>query len=117
MAWERRGKKQFYYRSIRSGGKTKKVYCGSGALGRAAAELDERRREENQGLVAVHQATRMQVKGVEGQSRHLTARCQLLAEAVLLVSGFHRHKRMAWRRWHAARRRAIHEPARTLRRR
>jgi hypothetical protein len=42
MAWERRGKKQFYYRSIRSGGKTKKVYCGGGALGRAAAELDER---------------------------------------------------------------------------
>ena len=38
MAWERRGNQHYFYRSVRCGGKVKKIYYGRGDLAMAAAE-------------------------------------------------------------------------------
>jgi hypothetical protein len=41
MAWERRGGKQYYYRSVRQGNSVWKQYLGMGEKGRLAAEADQ----------------------------------------------------------------------------
>ena len=56
MAWEKRGKGTFYYRSRRVGGRVVKLYCGPGVVGRIAAEQDARRRQERQGQMAAYLA-------------------------------------------------------------
>ena len=38
MAWERRGNKRYFYKSVRVGGKVKKIYFGVGPVAVAAAE-------------------------------------------------------------------------------
>jgi hypothetical protein len=38
MAWERRGNRRYFYRSVRVGGKVKKKYLGRGPLAEVAAE-------------------------------------------------------------------------------
>ena len=103
MGWEKRGKARFYYRGVRVAGRVKKVYCGGGALGRVAAELDAHRRDERQARLAALAAERVRLKGVQAMSRQFDKACGLLSEAVLLVNGFHRPNRVAWRRWHEAR--------------
>ena len=108
MGWEARGRRRFYYRAFRVGGRVKKVYCGGGALGRVAAERDARRRDERQARLAALAAERARLAEVQALARRLDAECGLLTEAVLLVNGFHRPHRARWRKWHAARR-ATHE--------
>jgi hypothetical protein len=109
MAWEKRGKARFYYRSARAGGRVKKVYCGGGNLGRVAAEVDARRREERQARLAALAAERGRLEEVLALLRRLDGECRLLTEAVLLVNGFHRPNRVAWRKWDEARRTAAVE--------
>jgi hypothetical protein len=117
MAWEKRGRRTYFYRSVRTGRRTRKVYCGGGAVGQMAAAADARRREQRQADLVARQAKAAHLQEVEGLARELRARCQLLADAVLLVSGFHRPYRLAWRTWHAARRASKHELARAGRHR
>ena len=117
MGWERHGQRAYYYRSVRVAGWPAKVYCGGGALGRVAAELDARRRDERQARLAALAAERVRLGEVQALSRRLDVECQLLAEATLLVSGFRRPNRVRWRRWHAARRAAAQHPATAGRRR
>ena len=104
MAWERRSGGLFYYRGRRIAGKVLKTYLGRGTAAQAAALADERRRAERQ---AERVAWLCEVARVE-QARMLSeehkSQCQLLAEAILLAGGCHRHKRSSWRRWHEARR-------------
>src|SRR3954447_10261663 len=100
MGWEKRGKARFYYRGVRVNGRVKKVFCGGGALGRVAAELDARRRDERQARLDALAAERVRVREVQSLSRRLDAGCGLLTEAVLLVNGFHCPNRVPWRKWH-----------------
>ena len=49
MAWERRRNQRFYYKSVRAGGKVKKVYFGKGPaaeLAATATEWGQRHRKE-----------------------------------------------------------------------
>ena len=52
MAFERRGNKRYFYKSVRVGGKVKKIYFGVGPVAIAAAEamkvtrLERERRRE-----------------------------------------------------------------------
>ena len=45
MAWERRGSRSYYYRSVREGDRVRKVYVGTGPTAEQAAEADRRRRQ------------------------------------------------------------------------
>jgi hypothetical protein len=117
MGWEKRGGTKFYYRGVRVHGRVTKVYCGGGALGRAAAELDARRRDERQAQLAALAAERVRLEEVQALSGRLDAKCGLLTDAVLLVTGFHRPNRVGWRKWHAARRAAARHRAGAGRRR
>ena len=103
MAWERRAKSAYYYRSVRVGSSVTKVYCGGGAAGRAAAEADAARRRRRQVDALAWQRERSSLESVAAAGRLYEEACALLAEAVLLAAGFRRAKRSPWRPWHAGR--------------
>src|SRR5260370_23738778 len=102
MAWEKHGRRAYYYRAIRVAGRVRKVYCGGGMVGQLAAAADARRRADQQAQLVGWLAGRARLEEVECLTRQLQKECELLAEAVLLAAGFHRPERRHWRRWHDA---------------
>ena len=104
MAFERRGGRLIYYLSRWLGGKPRRLYIGSGDVGRIAAGIDARHRCERQAQLARWQAEKTRLEAAQALSRELHLACILLMNAVLLTAGFHRRKRESWGRWYAARR-------------
>lgn len=76
----------------------RKVYFGAGAAGRAAAEEGARRRAERQAEAAHQAQARADHQAVEGLGAELRRRCELLADLVLVTSGYSRPRRKPWRR-------------------
>jgi hypothetical protein len=46
VAWEERGGRRYYYRSVRRGGRVVKEYVGTGPLTEATVQLDEEDRRK-----------------------------------------------------------------------
>jgi hypothetical protein len=103
MAWQKRGKSHYYYRSRRVGTKTFRDYMGSGQVAQLSAELDVQRREQRQadrtGWVDFVSHVQEADAALESLNRH----CRVLAAAVLLIQGFHCHNG-EWRRYRVRRR-------------
>jgi hypothetical protein len=99
MAWEKRGERSYFYRTIRHGGGWRRVYYGTGPVGQFAAEVDALRRAENQAFVAAAQTARARLEEVISQTLELQRGCELLTSAVLFLAGYHRASRHRWRPW------------------
>jgi hypothetical protein len=96
MGWERRRKKDFYYRSQRTGNQVRKVYLGGGEIARQAAAKDaatKARRAADQAALAELQA---KLAGLDGLANEAQQGAELLTEAALLAIGFREH-RGEWR--------------------
>jgi hypothetical protein len=98
MAWELRGNRSYYYRSVRRGGRVIKEYVGTGRVAELYARLDalarERRANERQDR-AVEQDS---WNALEAQTDELIRITDALVAATLTVAGYYRHDRGAWRR-------------------
>ena len=97
MAWERRGSKSYYYRSVREHGRVRKVYVGSGPVARQAAAADQehaladrRRRERTATLRDAILA--IDVVASRGREEFIERASRFLEEA-----GYHYH-RGSWRK-------------------
>jgi|SRR5580704_4089178 hypothetical protein len=102
MAWEVRGDRRYYYRSVREGGKVRRVYVGRGPVAEAAAEFDALARS-----VRDDARDRSKAAGGDWQRRlaaaleplrRLDALVGALAALTLVDAGYHRPHRGAWRR-------------------
>jgi hypothetical protein len=102
MGWENRNGKRFYYRKRRQGRRVISEYIGSGPIAEFMATIVQRERQD--------QATQLMKKKqdferVLNEDRELDTACDLVRDLtrwILLVSGFHAHKRQ-WRRRRSAR--------------
>jgi hypothetical protein len=104
MAWEMRGKRAYYYRTFREKkGGWRRSYFGTGPIGRLAAAADALRRAEREDYAAAQRTARSRLKEAIAQTIELHCGCELLASAVLLLAGFHRPARHAWRIWRRGR--------------
>jgi len=105
MGWERRhaGRQSYFYKSVRAGKRVKKVYLGCGAVGEAAAEGEAARRQQSQDDALAWIAKKTRLESLVALEKSYMEVCGLLADATLLVAGFHRAKRSAWRPWYVAR--------------
>jgi hypothetical protein len=103
MAWERRGGKAYFYRSVRRGGKVGKEYLGGGAAGQAAAAADQARRAARLAERAAFEREQAGFAAAEALTGACGAGCEVLLEAVLLASGFRRRNRQRWRAWREGR--------------
>jgi len=87
----------YYYRSVREGGRVRKEYVGSGALGEVAAALDELKRRQREEEAAYWREERERLQRSAAFLQELEEAAQILTRAQLLVSGFHK-RNGEWRR-------------------
>lgn len=100
MAWEQRKNtsQRYYYRSRRlPNGRVVKTYHGTGHCGARAAEVDRRKRAEQELQHHRHRALLEHIQHVAAPLDKLCEACDLITEAVLLSAGYHNH-RGEWRK-------------------
>ena len=98
MAWEQRGRRLYYYRSVREGGRVRKEYVGTGPTAAAIARLEtlDRDRREWQ-----RSEERREREDLDAADRPLQEFCEVtdaLARAALLLAGYRQHARGHWRK-------------------
>src|SRR4051812_13236287 len=97
MGWERRGAGEFYYRTLRRGAKTERVYLGKGPEAELAAALDQQRRRQRDRERQDRGLMRLTWRGACEPLDALEAVIDLLVRAHLLAAGY-RCRRGEWRR-------------------
>lgn len=103
MAWETRNGRKYFYRSVHRAGKVTKHYFGTGLIGTIAANTMARHSAERR---AAHKAWKQQEEQLDGADRLTRAMYdwgQLVIDAALYASGFHRPCRHGWREWRRGR--------------
>jgi hypothetical protein len=94
MAWEKRGRKKFYYRSYRKNGRVQKMCFGSGQRAQQAYEEDLRKQEAKER----ERATRKEIQALDQQTNSIRDMTRTIANAHLLLGGYHQHHRGEWRK-------------------
>ena len=97
MAWEERGSRRYYYRSVRRGSRVVKEYVGTGPVAEATAQLDEenRLRREEEAQAWKEEARRMEA--LEAPIAELCGAAETLARAALVATEYRQHNRGEWR--------------------
>jgi hypothetical protein len=98
MAWEQRGDRTYYYRSVRSGTRVTKEYAGSGLMGVLGAEFDAEQREQRAYERERHARERAAWAALEQPARAVDDLADMLTAAALLAAGYRQHDRGEWRR-------------------
>ena len=91
----------YYYRSVRKGERVRKEYVGGGALGEAAAALDEVKRRQREEEADYWREERERLERSAAFLQELEEAAEVLVRAHLLSSGCHQHKGQ-WRRQRGA---------------
>jgi hypothetical protein len=93
MAWENRERGGPYYtRSRREGGLVVREYIGSGAFAELVAEADETKRLERRRLREQECEDLEHLEALTAPLHELDEGAEILARAVLVAGGYHRHK-------------------------
>lgn len=97
MGWEKRGQKTYYYRKRRVDGRVVTEYCGTGRRAQRAAAADRKRR-----MLRAREEVRLAQAKIERERLRMLMQpidetVEALTEALLLLGGFHTHKRQ-WRK-------------------
>ncbi len=99
MAWETRQRGGRYYtRSKKVNGRVIREYVGTGLVGERAAAADERERAQRQAQQAAWQADQERIESAIAPLEEFCDAVETLAQASLLLAGYHRHHRGEWRR-------------------
>ena len=98
MAWEQRGNRSYYYRSVRSGTRVTKEYAGGGLMGVLAEEFEVEQRGKRANEADRRRRERARWAALERPARELDDLADLLAGTAFTLAGFHRHDRGEWRR-------------------
>ena len=106
MGWENRGTQKYYYRSERIAGQVRKKYLGRGPTAELFAEGDQVRRKSRQAQGEVERSHRASFDKAAKSLEELDQVGELLLSATLLLAGYHRHGRGAWRKRHGSKQRS-----------
>ena len=97
MGWDKKGARAYYYRTVREGGKVRKVYVGQGRQAEELAREVEHRRLERQAEREARQRDQAQVLLAEQMLAELRALTEVLVRLTMDAAGYHQHKGQ-WRR-------------------
>lgn len=98
MAWEQRGAKGYYYRSVRRGGRVTNTYIASGTLAETLAARDAEARAERQAQAAAWLQARTDMEALDAQITAWWDAGSPLIDATLRTQGCYRHHRGPWRK-------------------
>ena len=97
MGWETRGKQRYYYKSTRIDGQPRKIYLGTGSVGRAHEIMDRQLAREKKRNPAEQARHRHYLREGDRLWSETWTWLSLLAEAHLHLEGWYRH-RGQWRK-------------------
>jgi uncharacterized tellurite resistance protein B-like protein len=99
MGWESRGGSGRYYtRSVRQGGRVLRQYVGTGPGAEAAARADSLRREASEARRVAILSAINEIAQADALVKTVADAAETTTRAALLLAGYHRHDRGAWRR-------------------
>jgi hypothetical protein len=98
MAWEDRNGRKYYYRKRREGKRVISEYVGTGLAGEIAEIFDIESKHENNYKRAVFQGQKESAQVMAEQVRQIETFTRAMTRAMLLMSGYHAHKRQ-WRKY------------------
>ena len=102
MAWAKRGRGRYYYRSVRVGDKVETEYVGTGAAAEMQARMDEAVKRHCEQMRRVWKEERERLCETDHAIAAMFDEVELAADATMIAAGYHRHKG-EWRRRHAGR--------------
>jgi hypothetical protein len=98
---EVRGSRKYYYRYVKSGGRSRRVYVAANEAAEEALQEDARRRAEREAAARAWRAEQQRHTAATDAADELAGAARDLAHAALLLAGFRLHHRSEWRRAHA----------------
>ena len=98
MGWETRRGRRYYYRARKVGGRVVKAYVGAGPGAEAAAARDARVRDERRAATPAARAERTRLAAADTAADAAHEAVDALLGATLVLAGYHRPRRGAWRR-------------------
>jgi hypothetical protein len=98
MAWEQRGDRSYFYRSVRSGTRVTKEYAGGGLVGMLAEECENEQREQRAYERARLEKRRAESVALERSMREIEQMSDALVRISLEAVGYRQHERGEWRR-------------------
>ena len=98
MAWEKRGRRKYLYRSFRgTDSRVRKAYVGTGVVAQAAAKGHAKAQAELKADAKAAHALAAELVPLEAMAEQLDEGIDTLVEATLRISGFHKHNG-TWRK-------------------
>jgi hypothetical protein len=94
MGWER----GYYYRVRKVNGRVVREYIGAGRVAELAAQVDALERDKRQLEAQELRQKKAELAALDDDIKALSNTTEVLAQAALLVAGYHRHKRGEWRK-------------------
>lgn len=98
MAWETKGGRRYFYRSIREGKRVKKVYLGTEETAEELAAILSARRIEEQERSQREQVEREDRLALERRLLQYQKTVQKVVSAFLRAAGYHQHHQGEWRK-------------------
>jgi hypothetical protein len=98
MGWVQQGRQRYFYKSLRFGRRTTRLYLGNGEAAEEAAAEIERRRVERQARADALRQDEERHAAAAAPLEELCELSDLLMRATLVGEGFHQHDRGEWRR-------------------
>jgi len=99
MGWViRLGRRRYYTRSKKRGGKVFSEHIGSGSVGELAAAADALRRVERQARAEARRANQVRWRAALGPLMDLCNGTSLLIKATFFGAGYYLHARSSWRK-------------------
>jgi hypothetical protein len=87
----------YYYDKVREHGRVVSKYIGKGIASQLVEAINAEKRFEREELRRERRIQKVLDREIDTAIRELAARSKVLTEAVLLASGYHKHKGQ-WRR-------------------
>ena len=98
MTWKLINGNRYYYHNQKVSGRVVSTYHGSGWLAELQAEHDQLARLQRAAEQAREQQARARVLDLDHEINQGLDDCSALAQAALILAGYHRHKGSEWRR-------------------
>jgi len=92
-----RGDKRYFYRKSRRNGRSVSIYCGAGPITDLAATADALLHMQREMDARQWQQVQERRAAAEALLKELCEQSDLLVRTTLVVAGYHRHDRGAWR--------------------
>jgi hypothetical protein len=90
--------RKYWYTNKRQGRKVRRIYLACGAAAEQAAAEAQARKQQRQQEQAVQRQEQAACDGARALIDAVIETTDLLTRAHLMVAGFHRHHRWAWRK-------------------